>query len=1039
MNGRWGGARAGLVAAAGVALLGAGAVGYFIWRAPPATTATDSLAPSGVVPDIKALPSAGGRSVVSRLGSNTGPFMQIADRNDPSRISGELSADRSELLPDKRYLLVRPRAWNFLRDGRALLIEADKGRAYIPEESPDGRPEEALLEGNVVIRLFNKTASGERPDPDKDTAIYEARTDTLIFDGTLGQVTTPGELAIDGVDGSFRGRGLTLLLNEVSERIEYLKIDVTDYIEVMPKGGDDGGERLAVGVGVPAAAAVAGAVPGGPSAAASSPATLTPAPTAPTAPGRSTHYLATCAGDVAIVQGSRFIRGDSLSAWVRSTQSGKKSKPAASPPIGRASMWVPIAMMQPEMVPNAAPVVDAAPLDGLDGRPAAADADLDAHPPSDPDSDKPVRLTFDGPLELRPLSAAPVELSINDSFVRITSAEEGGVSASDGNTGASVTAKLAEYGVTRRDVGFGSAEPMGVLLTAPGSGTAAAQRIELSLLNGRAHVTGAGSLADEGGGAGLSERSVTWSESADFVFAVEDGRMTSRLAEAFLSGTVRAADSESEFNAARVQAVFEPVGDKARLARLFLAGRAWGSDGQGGQLSANTIDVRFAPQDLGSASSIPVGIMARGNVVAAETESALWASGLDVSLDRIDGAVAATRVFASGPVFFQNADGVSARADSLVAWPIAERIELSGEGAAISKATSLIAGPIICMDGIGRTLNLPGAGVFVHETTEGATRTESSAQWDGTMNFDDATGMLVCEGATRVISSTHIGAVETKRDTMDSSRLEIALSEGGTSVGDGQSLLPESGDRRVALVRATGGISGPAKIESRTYSAESNGRTLRQLLYLESGMIEADNNAGELRVPGGGKLLAVDRRDRDTAQAPAGAASGRPAGGLSDSMTDARGNSLFSWTDSMTLHRASGLARMLGGVKLVHDRQDGGERVLLECRSLEASLAIDDSARDTSGSSWPGGSGRLTRAVATDRVWMRFGGRELTGRVLSYDATTDIVTANGDGGANPVSMLDLSKGTPFSAQSILWNLSTNRFEARRLSPIVMPR
>jgi len=107
--------------------------------------------------------------------------------------------------------------------------------------------------------------------------------------------------------------------------------------------------------------------------------------------------------------------------------------------------------------------------------------------------------------------------------------------------------------------------------------------------------------------------------------------------------------------------------------------------------------------------------------------------------------------------------------------------------------------------------------------------------------------------------------------------------------------------------------------------------------------------------------------------------------------------------------------------------------VLLECRQLDARLDTDNS--DVTRAS----SGRLAGAVATDRVWMRYGGRELTGRVLSYDATTDVVTANGDGGANPVSMLDLAKGAPFSAQSIVWNLATNRFEAKQISPIVMPR
>lgn len=994
-NPRRGSARtAGLLAAAGVAVLGAGAVGYFIWKAPPKVQPSNSLQPSMTVPDIKTLPNGSGTGVVSRLGSNTGPFMQIADRNDPSRVAGELSAERSELLPDKRYLLVKPRAWNFLRDGRALFIEADSGRAYIPDESPDGRPEEALLEGNVVIRLFAKAAKGERPDPERDTPLYTARTNSLAFDGTLGQITTPGELKIDGEDGSFKGRGLTLLVNEVSERIEYLKVEKTDYIQVRAK--PEKGESTEK------PKAIAQATPG-------QTAPTTPAPTpipkpavAVLEPGRQTDYLATCDGNVSIVQGTRSITGNSLSAWVRSTQS---AKPIAAKPLQAGpSSWL-LGMMQPGVQPEAEAKTEIAVVD-------------------DPESDEPVVMTFDGVLQLRPLGAAPIELTHNEAFVRITSRDEGGVVASDTSTGSTATAILAEYGVTKRDVAFGSNEPMGVLLSAPGSGSAAAQRIELSLANGRAHVRGAGSLSDDS--SAESARSVTWSESADFRFAMDNGRMTARLAEAFLSGTVRAADQESEFNAARVQATFDPIGEKSRLARLFLAGRAWGFDGSGGQLSANTIDVHFAPDSPDSTTSSPASVMARGNVVAAQPDSALWAEGIDVSLGQIDGSLGATRAFATGPVFFQNADGVMAQADTLVAWPAVKRIELSGPDAAISKGTTLIAGPAICMDGDAKTLEMPGAGLFAHTLDEAGIVTQLDTAWAGSMRFDDSTGFLVCDGRTTATARKSVGVSEVQRDTMEASRLEIMLSSPNAGTPSTDSMMPNASGRAVTLVRAIGGGTGPAKVESRTYVAGGE-RVLQQLLYLESGIIEADNSAGELRVPGAGKLLAVDRRNSATTS---------PGSAMSDSMSDTTGNSLFAWSNSMSLQRSTGLARMLGSVKLVHDRQNGSERVMLECEQLEAKLAMDAAA---SPGDLTGSSGRLANAVATDRVWMRYDGRELTARVLAYDAETDIVTANGDGNLNPVSMLDLSKGTPFNAQSILWNLGTNRFEARQLSPIVMPR
>ncbi|MDI1289760.1 MAG: hypothetical protein PSX37_07430, partial [bacterium] len=348
-----------------------------------------------------------------------------------------------------------------------------------------------------------------------------------------------------------------------------------------------------------------------------------------------------------------------------------------------------------------------------------------------------------------------------------------------------------------------------------------------------------------------------------------------------------------------------------------------------------------------------------------------------------------------------------------------------------SKGSTLIAGPSICMDGDAKTLVMPGAGIFGHMLEEAGVSTRLDAAWAGSMRFDDQAGLLVCDGRTAATSSKSIGGVRVQRDMMDASRLEITLASSapGTPT-DGTSMMPMASGRAVSLVRAIGGTAGPAKAESRTYVGGGGEPVLQQLLYLESGIIEADSAAGELRVPGAGKLLAVDRRRATTAPTTT------PGGAMSDSMSETKGNSLFAWSDSMTLQRASGLARMIGSVKLVHDRQNGDERVMLECRQLDALLAMD---QPTDSGDATGSSGRLANAVATDRVWMRYDGRELTARVLSYDAANDMVTANGDGSANPVSMLDLSKGTPFNAQSIQWNLSTNRFEARQMSPIVMPR
>jgi hypothetical protein len=81
----------------------------------------------------------------------------FTDRNDPTRISGELGWDRLQPLEGKRYRVEQPRSFNYMKDGRIVYVRADQGQFVIPRQ--DQEPQSGTLSGNVEIRLYPRAAA----------------------------------------------------------------------------------------------------------------------------------------------------------------------------------------------------------------------------------------------------------------------------------------------------------------------------------------------------------------------------------------------------------------------------------------------------------------------------------------------------------------------------------------------------------------------------------------------------------------------------------------------------------------------------------------------------------------------------------------------------------------------------------------------------------------------------------------------------------------------------------------------------------------
>ncbi len=995
---------AGLIAAASITLLFGGIVGWYLWNgAPQERDPLDDATPPSIddIPNAADLPKQPSKSQLDTLGNNSGPFMQFADREDPTRVAGEITADKAQPLEGRRYRLDRPRAWNFLRDGRMVYIEADAGRAAFAEEGAKGRPEEATLEGNVVLKLFAKRPDGSRPNPASDTAIYSATMQELRFDSALGRVTIPGKALIAGSTASFQGSGITVLFSEISERVELLRVDHTDYIEFRP------------GVARVTHAAPATPLPSNPSVLA----TLFAIAQTSTAAPNEVEYKLTASSEVRIQQAQSSITGEKLEGWLRMVDNQL--------PDRTRSMLEPAKPQRKAQPPAPAP--------GSAATPAAVPAPAEPQPTPTPatkpalpipaPTDEPVRITFAGPLEVSPLKATSTELRNNDAFLRITSSTPGGVLATDQTSGALAAGTLLEYGATRRDVAIGSADPFGASLTMPGSGVLIAQRVELSMLSGSARVRGAGLLAQQDPlltTPDLPDRALRWSQSGEFDFVMRDGQLTQQLSRALLVGDVRASDPSGEFSAQQLQAEFAPIGtNSTRIARALLAGNAHAKGKDGSFLDADAIDVKFS-QGKSPTDVAPRRIVASGHVSGERAGDSIKTDSLAADLGQdASGATVATFIESRGGLVFRNADGIEAVANTMSADPIAKIVDLSGPDTTITRGESIIAGSHIRLFSDERRMDVLTPGSFTHREPgkDGKPDTHAKVSWWRSMSFNDSLGRVECIGKAHA----EILTGEIAKDTVDAERVVVHITDVEVPATDSK---PASTSRTVSRVDADGDAASnrPVKIEVRRYAdnaAPGTERRLEQLLYLEGQRVVADIAASTLSVPVAGKLLTVDRRDETPVP------SDKPFSG------DARGDALFRWNGSLLMDQKQGQVRMLDSVRLDHRRVTDGSRVELECNALTATILADRPTETTTT------SGQLKRAVAEGRVWMRAQGRELTAGEVAYDATGSTVTAAGESG-QPVTLMDIKTRSPFAAKWLSWNIATDRFEALQTQPIIVP-
>lgn len=1018
----------------GASVVVVGAILVLSWRG-NANKSRTSTAPVPPVPDITQLPVVTGGNAMNNMGVGEGLFISIADKRDPTRVAGQLSATKSTPLEGRRYEMEQPRVWIYLRDGRTVYFEAESGRALLPDLA-GARPEDGLIKGKVRGRMFAPTQSGERPDPATAQPILVLQTEELTFDLRVGEVRFPYNVTLTGDRVDFAGSRVLLVLTEGEQRLEQLRVESTQRLVIFPQGRAATGNR---NIKSTATARVDTPVLTNHALSTSSRAAVVavsqPAPRS----DNESMYSVTMENRVHIRQGARWVRAGNIESLVRLIDNAIPKRDAIpatkSGSVGTQPSQTAVVATSSSNNNFVVTPASYAPPAKKNGQPAA----------------QPIEFTFEGPMEARMLTLVPDQLKASDAWVRAVGDDNTYVTLGDDDGALVASAREAWYSTTLKLAGLVGTAAKPAVLTKKDTGAAAGESFEVNQRTGSVIVNGGGWLESLGKAA---VNRLAWNSRAEFIFAVVRGEMTSRLDSADIHGSVRGTVGTDdptrpagELGGENVTANFAAIDDTTSyLHSLVVRGknpgvRASANDGKGGNVTADLLSVLFT-RGAGTQSD-PTHVEATGAVEAKQNNAVLTAANVKATISRItqgpqgESTLRATDVVASNNVMFDRGDGVRARTPRLAAKPVEQTIVLSGPGSEVAQHNTTISGNTVTMNGLARTIAVEGAGEFNHlpqadVTKDGPART-ARATWSRAMTFDDGTGILVCDGNARAeLATSATTTAGAGKDTLVAESVKVALEKSTAQPEVNNQAVP---GRRVLYgeANATTGALGTqiASVEVRRYSLTSPD-VLERLMFIEGTSIRADNQRGKLDVSSAGKLLTLDRSGGGDVTSPQPEEQNNNNSRVTSQM-NAKGTALFVWNESMTFDRASGEAVFLGsgerGVRLVHQSLSGG-RAELECKVLTAMLDTTQSGE--------GFTSEFRSARAVGYVWLRAAQREMTADTLEYAAATRTAQADANPG-NVVLVTNPGSASPIAASSLTWNLATDSVSVRNAQPMTAPR
>ncbi|MFG0327894.1 MAG: hypothetical protein ACF8SC_11580 [Phycisphaerales bacterium JB037] len=889
-HGRIDGQLIGLIAACVTALLSFGILGWFIFRSakPAGPAAGEDLTPPAPVIGQSGRTGPG-------MGRGRGLSLEFTADDDPTQRIGTLRTGTLDPLPGRHFDAGDLKGELYLDDGRALAIEAPRGKLYMPR---DDSLESGTLRGGVQIRLYDPRPDGTPANPATDQPALTAVTPELRFDFALSEIETPGLLSVSSKSVDFEGGDVKVIFNKPRERLELVEVRRGGTMTYRPERGQS--PRSLTGAAEPAAdrETVRAAPPttlatNERSARSSQPPPNRPANPQPAAeqPVNRSFYRIVCSSDVNLTMGDRVLQGDQLEVWVHLIDNalhdnafGRPNRQARALPIEQSGSWLAALGLgaaiaaQPEAVTPPSTQPD---------QPADAAERAEAIEPAEREAPEPVTLGWEQGLTLRALDERPAELTRNHVAARMTAVGTGLVQFEDRKSGARGRCASLDYLATDRFLTLTGPGRRPVALEVPETGRLDATRVEFSLATGVIAVPGPGTLtATDPELADLpGSRDLAWSERADFELILdEQGELTGMLREAWFTGAVEARDGGSLLAGDHLAASFTPRADASGsdLARLDLTGNARVRDTSNALIRGESVTALFA-ESRGAQGDPERVVITRARI---EREgSSLVADTVDAALARSpEDELTVDTVLARGSVRIERPDDqLVATADEVRAEAALSRATLTGPLVTVAIGNGTLTGTQVEVNGEAEQVEVFGAGTFTL-TDDDAPHLQPgdpalTATWTTQMFLDDAAGSLKLTGGVQTIWKPE----PLVTNDVTAERVTIEFDKSDAPGSRPSSLGVESSDRTVRRVVATGGSilepdGSPAVVQSLREGALTGAvapadpagaaRPVERLLRLEAPEIVADNLAGTITVDQPGRLVLADLRGDASAPSP---------------------------------------------------------------------------------------------------------------------------------------------------------------------------
>jgi hypothetical protein len=997
-------------------------------------------------------------------------FLQLADRQDPTRIAGDVTAERSVPKGERRYELTQPRAWFFLQDGRSVHVEAASGLLTVARQTAGGVGgglESGSLVGDVVVRLFAARVDKSRPEPGVTPTVAVLRTSRLSIDWVLGQFDAPEDFDLAWETITYSGRGVLAQFDPQTRVLDSLAVATTREIVI------DDRRRATKSAAVANASGNSGVLSTAPT---GGDQVVTPGTEGSvtqngtdeddTVARIESFYTLQSPGRVRIARdqatldapslrgGMRLINGELPEPVAGATPKRDDSSRGTGSPESSAVAESPM-QTPPQSVPSV----------GVSGPQTA-----------EPAAPSATRIWLAGPLEVRRAfdGVAPPELARDDWWARLgekTASEA--VVAQDASRGLELRAGMATVMGTRGLMTLEASVEQPVMLASVASGVLTGERVEADRTNQTVRVIGAGTLvgaapaiepgkanqASAGPARALTPPSIRWNESAAFAF-VKGTRDFERMEQARFVGEIESASDGSVVTGGQMVVDFAaPMADQAANllvpSRARVLGQATVADASGNRATGDVLAVEFASDGSTQARPAKFEMMGRasaefdGQTLAANSVEGTFANvgpkpaeGTTPKSANPSTAVELASLMARGdagtPAVFTGKDGVLARAITIEASPLDRTAILRGglgvparvvrttaaaDGGASSELIGL--GATIALDEGKRTIVMDEGGEVSYVERIGDAEVRAlSAMSRGTISFGEGLGVATMRNGVvalfqeRLEKGSRRANLAAEDLTVRFERVERVAKDTPTVQAQSSTPTPAPSLAVTSLEATSAGGGSPVRAKIQEFAA---GSEIPSLTYhLEAPRLSSTTANGEFEATGKGRLLATRAGEASVTS------SGDPFG------ASGAGDTLVSWQESMRYVQSEQRAIARGLVRLANRETAKAQPSLLECETLTIDLMPAGGNTDTRQTEAPpagmqSGSSTLRQALAEGGVWGSVQSREFTAARAIFDAAASKIDAFGDA-SSTVTVAATADQAPVTASRIRIDTKNGRIE-----------